>query len=74
MGFAAAERATALGVTPETISRWETGRHPIDPAALGLLTVLVREAAAGSTSTLDMLRARRAGVPLAPRVALELAS
>jgi len=74
LGISGAGLAAELGVAPETLSRWETGRHRIEPAALGLLAVLVREAAAGSTSTLDMLRARREGARLAPRVALELAS
>ncbi len=74
MGIRAADLAQILGVTPETVSRWETGVHPIDPMALALLALLARDAAAGSTSTLEALKARAEPKPLAKRVALKLAS
>jgi putative zinc finger/helix-turn-helix YgiT family protein len=74
IGLTAADLASLLGVTPESISRWENGKHPIDPTALALLALLVRDAEAGSTVLLDALRARTAAKPLAKRVTLKLAS
>lgn len=74
IGLTAAELATLLGVTPESISRWENAKHPIDPTALALLSLLVQDAAAGSTALLDALRARTTAKPLAKRVTLKLAS
>ena len=74
MGIRAEDLANLLGVTRETISRWETGKHPIDSAALAVLALMVKDAAQGSTATLDALRARREAKPLSKRVELKLAS
>ena len=74
IGLRAADLATLLGMTPETISRWETERHQVDPAALAVLALLVRDRAAGSTATLDALRERAEPRKLPKRVALKLAS
>jgi putative zinc finger/helix-turn-helix YgiT family protein len=74
LGLTAAELAAVLGVTPESISRWENAKHPIDPMALTIVALLVRDAAAGSTALLDALRARTVAKPLAKRVTLKLAS
>ena len=74
MGIRAEDLANLLGVARETISRWETGTHPIDSAALAVLALMVKDAAQGSTATLDALRARREAKPLSKRVALTLAS
>lgn len=74
VGLRAEDLASLLGVARETISRWETGKHPIDSAALAVLALIVKDAVQGSTATLDALRARRAAKPLSKRVALKLAS
>lgn len=49
--------AGLLSVAPETVSRWETGQRPVDPAAARLLGVLVLEKTAGRSETIDRLRA-----------------
>jgi DNA-binding transcriptional regulator YiaG len=74
MGLRAADLARLLSVTPETVSRWETGVHPIDPMALAVLSLLARDASVGATATLDALKARADPKPLAKRVTLKLAS
>lgn len=74
IGLAANDLAALLGTTPETISRWETGKHPLDPMAWRALALLVREVAAGSTAGLDMLRTSLKAKPLPRRVAVKLAS
>ena len=48
--------AVLLSVAPETVSRWETGKRPVDPAAARLLGVLVLEKTAGRSETLERLR------------------
>lgn len=42
--WAGAELATYMGTTRETVSRWETGAHPMGPAADRLLRLLVATA------------------------------
>jgi len=74
IGLRAVDLAELLGVTPETLSRWETGKHPIDHGALALLALLVMDHAKGATSTLDALRARAHPHPLDKRIELKLAS
>ncbi len=74
IGLRAADLAELLGVAPETLSRWETGKHPIDHGALALLSLLVIDHTQGVTSTLDALRDRAHPQPLDKRIALELAS
>jgi putative zinc finger/helix-turn-helix YgiT family protein len=54
----AVDLAQLLGVTPETISRWETGRVTIDKGALALVGLMVMDLARGNTGTMDALRAR----------------
>lgn len=51
-----AEVAKLLSVTAETVSRWETGRRPVDKAAARLLGVLVLENAVGHSDTLERLQ------------------
>lgn len=73
VGLPAVRLAELLAVTPETISRWENGKRPVERRALALLQALVMDYAAGSTATLDRLRAlagRRKRKPRAVRVAL----
>lgn len=64
--------AALLGVTPETISRWETGRVAIDRSALALLALMVLDHARGSAVTMDTLRARAASEPLGKTVKIKL--
>ena len=64
--------AALLGVTPETISRWETGRVPIDRGALALLALMVLDHARGSAATMDALRGRAAAKPLGKTVKIKL--
>ena len=69
----AVELAELLAVTPETVSRWETGKVPVERRALALLQALVADYADGSTATLDRLRAlasRKKRPKRAVRVAL----
>lgn len=58
IGMRAADLARLLGVTPETVSRWETGKHPIERGALIILGLLVDDKINGATTTLDLLQAR----------------
>ena len=54
-GVRGKELAELLDVRPETVSRWETGRRPMDRASLAVLHALVAEQLAGLTSTRDYL-------------------
>ncbi len=72
-GLRAVDLAVLIGVTPETISRWETGKVPVERRALALLQALVTEHAEGTTATLDRLRAlagNKKHKPKSVRVAL----
>ena len=60
----AMDLATLLGVTPETVSRWETGKLPVEHRALALLGSLVLERAEGRTTILDLLRLLNKPEPL----------
>jgi len=60
----AVDLAALLGVTPETVSRWETGKLSLEHRALALLGSLVVEKSEGRTSTLDRLRALLEPKPL----------
>ena len=73
-GLRAIDVAELFAVTPETVSRWETDKHPIDRGALVLLGLIVKERAEGTSLTLDALRARLAARPLAKKVPIQLAS
>jgi putative zinc finger/helix-turn-helix YgiT family protein len=57
LGLKAAELGKLLALRPETISRWETGRAPVDRGALAALAAAVNDALAGRSDTLDVLRA-----------------
>ena len=54
-GLRARDLARMLGVTGDTISRWENGKHPVDRAAFFVLGKVAREKCAGSTAMLDLL-------------------
>jgi putative zinc finger/helix-turn-helix YgiT family protein len=73
-GLRASDLAALLGVTPETVSRWETGKVAVERRALALLQAIVTDHAAGVSTTLDRLRAmtgHRRRPPKTIRVALD---
>jgi putative zinc finger/helix-turn-helix YgiT family protein len=58
LGFSAADFALAMGVRPETVSRWEsaTAAHPISPTAEHLLRVLVANSDPVEQYPIDLLK------------------
>jgi putative zinc finger/helix-turn-helix YgiT family protein len=58
-GVQAKEFAELLAVRPETVSRWEQGKRPIDRATYAVIRQLVSERARGVTATTDFLRSLR---------------
>ena len=59
-GIRAADLATLLGVSAETVSHWETGKHAVDVATRNTVALLVSDALRGSDTAQDRLRALRA--------------
>jgi putative zinc finger/helix-turn-helix YgiT family protein len=57
LALRAADLARLLGVTPETVSHWETGKASPPRAAFAAICALVEDAAAGRTLTRDRLEA-----------------
>ena len=57
LGLRSVELAELLAVAPETISRWEHDKIPVEHCAMALLGALVLEKVAGGSSTSDRLRA-----------------
>lgn len=55
LGLRAADLARLLGITPETVSHWETGKAPPARAAFATLAAMAEEALAGRTTTRDRL-------------------
>jgi DNA-binding transcriptional regulator YiaG len=58
-GLQGKEFAELLLVRPETVSRWEQGKRPIDRATYAIIRQLVHERAGGVTTTADYLRSLR---------------
>jgi putative zinc finger/helix-turn-helix YgiT family protein len=67
LGVKAVELAELLDVTPETVSRWEHGRQPIDRGAAALLSTMVVDRLEGRTTALDRLKTLLKPEPL-PRL------
>jgi putative zinc finger/helix-turn-helix YgiT family protein len=66
LALRAADLARLLGVTPETVSHWETGRAPPARAAFVAVAAMVEEAIEGRTTTRDRLGVLASG-PRPPR-------
>lgn len=71
LGLRAVVVADLLGVTPETISRWENGQRPVDKAAWMTLGSVVLEQASRSPETLERLRELSAHGPGAKSVRID---
>ena len=52
LGMRAADLAPLVGVTAETLSRYETGAREIDPIRFGVLATLVADSASGRQEAL----------------------
>jgi putative zinc finger/helix-turn-helix YgiT family protein len=63
--------ADLLGVTPETISRWENGQRPVDKAAWMTVGSVVLEQASRRPETLERLRELRAHGPGARSIRID---
>jgi DNA-binding transcriptional regulator YiaG len=72
IGLRAVDLAELLDVSAETLSRWETDKRSVDRGSLAVLASCVRDALAGRTWTLDLLRALRTPRTLAKHVQLDL--
>jgi putative zinc finger/helix-turn-helix YgiT family protein len=73
LGMKAAELAALLDLTPETVSRWETGKQPLEHRAMAVLGSLVIERSEGRTAVLDTLKALQKPRKLGRVVKLSLA-
>ena len=56
LGMRAMDLADLLGITPETVSRWENGQRLVDRSAWIALGSMVLEKARRSTATVQRLR------------------
>jgi transcriptional regulator with XRE-family HTH domain len=72
IGMRAADLAELLDVTPETVSRWETGKLDVTRAAWSTLADVVVEHAERASRMLDRLRTLREPKKLAKALRLEL--
>lgn len=70
IGMRAVELAELLDVAPETVSRWEHGKLPLERGPVALLTAMVLDRLEGRTTTLERLRALRKPSPLPSLVVL----
>lgn len=73
-GLRALELSDLLGVTPETVSRWETGKRPMEHRAMAVLSALILDAWDGRTATLEALNALRRPRKLGRKVELSLSA
>ncbi len=71
-GVPAADLAALLDVRPETVSRWEHDKRPIDRGSYAVLHQLLIEKLAESTATADYLRGLSKAKRLPKTVQLEV--
>ncbi len=71
LGLRAADLAHLLGVTPETISHWETGKLPPARAAFVAVAAMADDALGGRTTTHDRLARLADGRPYPRTVAVD---
>lgn len=74
LGLKATELAELLDVTPETVSRWETGKQSLEHRAMAVLGSLVIEREQKRTAMLETLQVLRKPKKLAKKVTLSLAA
>ena len=74
LGMRAVALARLLGVTPETVSRWENEQRPVDGATWIALGSVVLEKARRAPSTLERLRALQSPAPPVRPVRIVVAS
>jgi putative zinc finger/helix-turn-helix YgiT family protein len=55
LGYSGRELAQLLGVTLESVSRWETGKHAVDADTIATLAALADDRLTGCTTTRDRL-------------------
>ena len=72
IGLSATALAELLDVSMETVSRWEHGRRDAPRPTVAVLEAMVLDYAAGTTTTVDRLRALCKGPRLAKVVHVEL--
>lgn len=72
LGLRATDLADLLDIDAATVSRWETGKVPVDRAALATLSAAASERLEGHSHTIDSLRAVREGHGPAKAGALRL--
>ena len=63
IGLPGKELAALMEVAPETVSRWENEKLPVERRALALLASMVLEKVEGRAATLDRLRALATPAP-----------
>jgi DNA-binding transcriptional regulator YiaG len=71
-GLQGKEFAELLAVRPETVSRWEQGKRPIDRATYAVIRQLLFERVRGVTATRDYLRSLQKPKRLAKTVKIAL--
>lgn len=59
LGLRASDLASMLGLSAETISRWERGERAVDRAAFTVLAALVSDKLDGRAATMNFLRAQQ---------------
>jgi putative zinc finger/helix-turn-helix YgiT family protein len=57
-GIKAVDLAALFGVTPETVSHWETGKHAPDRVTRATIASLVLDALRGESATRGLLKAQ----------------
>ena len=70
IGLMARDLAELLDVAPETVSRWEHGKLPLERGPFALLAAIVLDRLEGQTTTLDRLKALLKPEPLPKLVRL----